>query len=180
MLVHPGRVRRSRCNSSPAHAKADQLGTLPGVVLADPDHGTMPSQGIAVRSTPQFNAYLGISEENVPDFAFAPAFPEFFDANEQANGFPAEWPNTARSIQNAEASICDAFIRTIFGWRPSWGAFSADDNTDFDAIIEASIWNKSTGRGGFKGTLSNVRTPFGDINLEASDTGINWEWSSKS
>lgn len=29
-------------------------------------------------------------------------------------------PNTERSVQNAEASIVDAFVRSVFGWRPDW------------------------------------------------------------
>lgn len=146
-----------------------------GAVLASASDGTMPSQGIAVRSTPMFNSYLGITEEDVPKYAFAPAFPEFFDKNEQQSGFPSEWPNTARSIQNAEASIVDCFIRTVFGWRPSWSSW--DSAADKDSVIDAAIWKKGTSRGGFEGKLYNVKTPFGDINLEVSNDGVSWTWA---
>ncbi|GMH95403.1 hypothetical protein TL16_g13148 [Triparma laevis f. inornata] len=148
-----------------------------GTVLASAEYGTMPSQGIAVMSTPMFNSYLEIEEgEEVPEYAFAPAFPEYFDEAEQASGFPSEWPNTARSIQNAEGSIVDVYLRTLFGWRPSWSTWKGDEG-DKEAAIEGAIWMKDVGRYGFEGELSNVRTPYGDITLSVGDNGVKWKWT---
>jgi hypothetical protein len=113
-------------------AAVDALGDLEGglsdalralesaAVVAHPEKGTMPAQGIAVMSTPMFRSALGEGEESDPEHAFAPNFPEFFDDAEVAGGFPSQWPSTSRSIQNAEGSIVDAFVRTVFGWRPGW------------------------------------------------------------
>lgn len=147
-------------------------------VVADPWKGTMPAQGIAVQTTPMFLEYLNTTASETPQYAFAPAFPEFFDKTEQSSGFPSDWPNTARSIQNAEGSILDCFVRTIFGWRPSWGTWvGLEGMAAVEAAIEAAIWKKDEPRGDFNGTLSHVKTPHGDITLTAGKSGVSWVWT---
>ena len=100
------------------------------------------------------------------------------DKTEQSSGFPSDWPNTARSIQNAEGSILDCFVRTIFGWRPSWGTWvGLEGMAAVEAAIEAAIWKKDEPRGDFNGTLSHVKTPHGDITLTAGKSGVSWVWT---
>jgi hypothetical protein len=151
-----------------------------GAVVADPKRGTMPGQGIAVMGTNMFMDYLdGNGGMDFPETAFAPNFPEFFDLSEQESGFPADWPSTARSIQNAEGSIVDCFVRSVFGWRPNWDTFvaAASNETEKAAAIDGAIWQRDLARGDFEGVLANVRTPFGNVDLTAGKGGVAWKFS---
>jgi hypothetical protein len=136
-----------------------------------------PGQGIAVQTPPWLAVHWnGASTDpaNVPSPPYAGAWPEFFD---EAN-FPFAWPDTERYIQNAEASISDAVIRTLFGWRPDWVMPSAEKGTPAaDAAIRAALWHPAASRGPFEGTLSNLRTPLGYINISAGSAGLAWVWA---
>ena len=152
-------------------------------IVADQEYGTMPAQGIAVMTTPAFAEFLG-DEDFEPEHAFAPNFPEFFDKDEVESGFPPSWPSTSRSIQNAEGSIVDSFVRTIFGWRPNWKAAKLGEEggggeVDVKKAIDACLWMNDVSRGDFEGILKNLRTPFGRmIDLKAGKDGVKWEWAS--
>jgi len=92
--------------------------------------------------------------------------------------FPSFWPSTERYIQNAEASICDSVIRTLFGWRPDWVTPSAaPGSTAAAAAIDAALFLRGAPRPGFAGNLDLVRTPLGYINLTAGAKGLSWVWS---
>ncbi len=150
-------------------------------LIARADIGSMPAQGVAVMSPPYMVEYLNNNDGiPPPKFPFAPNFPEFFDEAEQQSGFPAVWPSTSRSIQNAEGSIVDAFIRSVFGWRPDWAAaqaFQKDGN--ITAAIESCLYLPHESRGHYEGTLLNVRTPFdgAQIDISASAQGLSWRLS---
>ena len=107
----------------------------------------------------------------MPDQPFAPAFPEFFDEKE----FDPWWPSSLRGIQNAEASITDSFIRTVFGWRPQW--ISTDPSITPEEAINRSLYRPTVARSNFRGTLEGLQTPFGEIDLTASESGISWKFS---
>lgn len=134
---------------------------------------SMPAQGVAVMSPPYIAAFLNNNDgKPVPVGPYAPAWPEFFDEKD----FPAWWPNTERSLQNAVGAITDSFIRTVFGWRPAWVAAAG---TDPSAAIQASLFLPNAPRGGlgFNATLSGLRTPYGLIDISATAFGLAWTWS---
>merc|ERR1719199_993477 len=113
----------------------------------------MPSQGVAVMTPPYVAKFLNANDGlPLPKGPFAPNFPEWFD---EGKPFPAWWPSTERTIQNAEASIVDAIVRSLFGWRPDWTTWSSFTNTS--AAIDSSLYLASVNRGGFKGVLRNVQ-----------------------
>ena len=88
------------------------------------------------------------------------------------------WPDTERSVQNAEASIVDAVIRTLFGWRPDWVTPDAPRGSPAAAAaIQACLWRPDEGRGDFVGVLSGLRTPLGYINITAGPAGLSWVWT---
>jgi len=131
---------------------------------------SMPAQGVAVMSPPFMILALDNNDGLPPPIgSFAPNFPEFFDEE----GWPPEWPSTSRSIQNAEGSIADFYIRSLFGWRPNWIAASTSDAA---SAIDAAIWLPAVSRG-LSGTLTAVRTPYGPIDLVLGDQGITWNWT---
>ena len=136
-----------------------------------------PGQGIAVQTPPWLlEHWNGGSTDpaNAPAPPYAGAWPEFFDER----GFPFAWPDTERYVQNAEASICDAIIRTLFGWRPDWVTPAAERGSPAArAAIDAALWNPAASRGAFEGTLSNLRTPLGYINITAGAAGLSWVWA---
>ena len=136
-----------------------------------------PGQGIAVDTPPWLAAHWnGASHDpkNVPAPPYTVSWPEFFDEP----GFPPVWPDTERYIQNAQGSISDAIIRTLFGWRCDWVQPTAARGTPAAAAaIDACLWHPSASRGDFEGTLANLRTPFGYINITASAAGLQWVWS---
>jgi len=126
--------------------------------------------------TPPFMAAFlnGNDDKQPPAFAYGAAFPEFFD---EGKGFPPLWPMSERSVQNAEASIVDAFIRTVFGWRPDWGTWNSSSSSS-SAAIDSALLLPASPRPGFQGVLRNVRTPFGAIDITAGESGLTWEFSS--
>ena len=151
-------------------------------IVAHRTEGTMPAQGVATYSPPFIVKFLnGNDGISPPTAAFAPAFPEFFD---EGGTFPKDWPNTERSIQNAEASIVDAIVRSVFGWRPQWATFH---EADPHKAIQASLYlpdvpRRSTGKMGgqpllFRGTLQSLRTPFGPIDITCGEDGLSWRFS---
>eukprot|EP00386_Alphamonas_edax_P015322 GDKI01046839.1.p1 GENE.GDKI01046839.1~~GDKI01046839.1.p1 ORF type:complete len:248 (+),score=45.34 GDKI01046839.1:303-1046(+) len=150
-------------------------------MVTHPTHGTMPAPGIATMTLPYMLAWLNNNNGiPPPTYAFASNFPEFFDKGEQKTGFPPVWPATSRSIQNAEGSIADAFIRSVFGWRPDWASLHMFRlHGDVTAAINASLYLPNTGRADFTGTLYNLRTPFNGalIDITAGDNGLTWQFS---
>lgn len=139
-------------------------------------HTTMPAQGVAVMSPPFMVQFLNNNNGLPPPVGpFAPNFPEFFDEA----GWPPFWPSTSRSVQNAEGSIADAIIRSLFGWRPAWVSPAAS-KANASAAIDAALFLPSAPRGGpgFKALLSGLRTPYGLIDITASNSGLQWTWSS--
>ena len=148
-------------------------------IVTDPESGTMPSQGVAVYTPPFIADFLdGNNGIEVPDQAFAPSFPEWFDEK----NFDKLWPHSLRSIQNAEASVVDAFIRSLFGWRPQVGSGSNSAGSSLSERIEASLYLPDVPRR-CNLTLRNLRTPFGDgnvrIDIHAGESGLSWRFSSK-
>jgi hypothetical protein len=45
------------------------------------------------------------------------------------------------------------------------------------AAIDAALWNPTASRGAFEGTLANLRTPLGYINITAGAAGLSWVWA---
>jgi hypothetical protein len=136
-----------------------------------------PGQGIAVDTPPWLAEHWnGASRDpaNVPIPPYTVSWPEFFDESD----FPPVWPDTERYIQNAEGSISDAIIRTLFGYRPDWLTPYAEKGTPAaNAAIDAALWHPQASRGGFTGTLGNLRTPLGYINITAGAGGLTWVWA---
>lgn len=136
-----------------------------------------PGQGVAVQTPPYLAEHWnGRSTDptNVPTPPYPASWPEFFD---EKNFLPV-WPDTVRYIQNAEGSISDAIIRTLFGWRPDWVTPYAERGTPAaDAAVDAALWHPRASRGAFLGTLSNLRTPVGYINITAGPLGLSWVWA---
>ena len=151
-------------------------------LVASPTAGTMPAQGIATYTPPFIRAFMdhngGVPP---PEGPYAPNFPEFFD---EGKPFPPLWPSTERSVQNAEASIVDAFIRSIFGWRPGWHAVQQPaplGEATRDRLISASLFRPHVPRHGFTGTLRGLRTPWGrSIDIHAGEHGLKWHYSKDS
>jgi hypothetical protein len=149
-------------------------------VVADPARGTMPAQGIATMTTPfVYQTLWNNSGVPLPEHAFAPAFPEFFDEI----GWGWTWPRTERSVQNAEASITDAIIRSVFGWRPDWNFTLVASATNLTHAVDSSLFQPSAPRNGFAGTLRNVRLPSANrsatreaqfIDITADSSGLSW------
>ena len=162
---------------SAAHLTGDFTGTLAALrQLAPVAAVTAPSQGIAVDTPPYLAAYYngGRAPEDVPPPPYGTAWPEFFDEPD----FPSVWPDTERYVQNAEASIVDAIIRTLFGWRPDWVTPTAPPRSPAAAAaIDAALYLPARGRGDFHGTLALLRTPLGYINITASSSGLVWVWA---
>ena len=146
-------------------------------IIADPDLGTMPAQGMAVLTPPWMTQYLHNNNGIPPPArAFAGSFPEFFDEKWRFWTFP----RTSRNVQGCVSSIVDAVIRSIFGWRPDWSTLNVDDVHDEHQLrtaIDRSFFARDTPRvstkmspvgkeGGtadayvFSGTLRNVRLRF--------------------
>ena len=149
-------------------------------IVADPDLGTMPAQGIVVTIPPFMIQYLHNNSNFVPPSrAFAGSFPEFFDEPD----WPFwTWPRTSRNVQSSASSIVDAVIRTLFGWRPDWGTLWVEDVHDeiqIQSAINQSFFarhiprqsNKMNSTGAqavknsrhtyiFSGVLRNVRLRF--------------------
>jgi hypothetical protein len=162
---------------SAAHLTGDLSGTLAALrQLAPVASATAPSQGIAV-DTPPFlaaNYNGGRAPGDVPPPPYGTAWPEFFDEPD----FPSVWPDTERFVQNAEASIVDAVVRTLFGWRPDWTTPAAPPRSPAAAAaIDAALFLPRRPRAGFQGTLALVRTPLGYINITASSSGLEWVWA---
>ena len=162
---------------SAAHLTGALDGTLAALrQLAPVAARTAPSQGIAVDTPPYLAAHFngGRDPADVPPPPYGTAWPEFFDERD----FPAMWPDTERYVQNAEASIVDVVIRTVFGWRPDWTTPAAPARSAAAAAaIDASLFLAARPRSGFRGTLSLVRTPLGYINLTADERGLTWAWA---
>ena len=132
-------------------------------------NSTMPSQGIATFTPPFITKWLQNNHGlPTPTQAFSPSFPEFFD-----NQNP--WPHSLRSIQNAEASIVDSFVRTVFGFRPKINSAA----TNVTAAIDSSFYLKNEPRENFIGVLRNVRTPYDNrlIDIESNEGGLSWSFS---
>ena len=85
-------------------------------------------------------------------------------------------PHSLRSIQNAEASIVDSFVRTVFGFRPKILGGGVSNVT---AAIDSSFFMKNEPRESFVGVLRNVRTPYDSrlIDIYANHDGISWSFS---
>ena len=136
-----------------------------------------PGQGVAVQTPPYLAQHWNggsTDPTNVPTPPYPASWPEFFDEK----GWLPVWPDTVRYIQNAEGSISDAIIRTLFGWRPDWVTPYAERGTpEADAVINAALWHPRSTRGAFLGTLSNLRTPLGYINITAGPLGLSWVWA---
>ena len=106
---------------------------------------------------------------------YATAWPEFFD---EGGDWPLLWPDTERYVQNAEASIVDAVVRTVFGWRPDWVTPAAPARSPAAAAaIDAALFLPRAPRTNFEGTLSLLRTPLGYINISAGAGGLQWVWA---
>jgi len=140
---------------------------------------TMPAQGVAVTTPPYVAAFLdgGSGEPNggkpVPEGPYAPAWPEWFDGEEAWE--PPFWPNTERALSSPPASIADAFVRSVFGWRPDWAFLKA--GVDAAAAIDGALFLPRAPRRGFSGTLRAILTPFGPIDITASEAGLAWAFS---
>jgi len=142
-------------------------------VMARMHEGTMPSQGVVVSTPPYVTHFLNDNDGlPVPDLPYAGNFPEWFD---EGGSFPEWWPSSMRSIQNAEASIVDAVVRSVFGWRPDWSTWNVHSSAR--AAIDAALFLPSVSRAGFDGVLRNVRTPVGLIDLHAGEHGVSWKFS---
>ena len=145
--------------------------------LAPVAAATAPAQGIAVDTPPylalQYNG--GRALNDTPPAPYATAWPEFFD---EGGDWPLLWPDTERYVQNAEASIVDTVIRTVFGWRPDWVTPAAPPRSPAAAAaIDAALYLPRAPRTGFEGTLSLLRTPLGYINITAGAHGLSWVWA---
>ena len=151
-------------------------------IVTDGEVGTMPSQGVAVYTPPFIATFLSQNDGvEVPAQAFAPSFPEWFDES----NWPKLWPHSLRSIQNAEASIVDAIVRSLFGWRPRVGAAAAaaaaaaaGPGANVSAQIDASLFLPNVSRN-CNLTLRNLRTPFGGgklIDIRADRYGLSWSF----
>ena len=163
---------------SPAHLTQSFDGMIAALSQIAPVALTAaPSQGVAL-GTPTYYALHFNGDrapDDVPSPPFSCAFPEFFD---EGGDWPLFWPDTERYVQNAEASFVDVIVRTLFGWRPEWVTpAAAPRSPEAAAIIDRSLYLASTPRNGFNGTLSNLRTPLGYINITASSNGLTWTWS---
>ena len=162
---------------SAAHLTGDLAGTLAALrQLAPVAAATAPSQGIAVDTPPYLAANYngGRAPGDVPPPPYGTAWPEFFDEPD----FPSVWPDTERFVQNAEASIVDAVVRTLFGWRPDWTTPAAPPRSPAAAAaIDAALFLPRQPRAGFNGTLALLRTPLGYINITASSSGLEWVWA---
>jgi hypothetical protein len=132
-------------------------------------NSTMPSQGIATYTPPFIKKWLNQSLPT-PKQAFSPSFPEFFDNQDP-------WPHSLRSIQNAEASIVDSFVRTVFGFRPKM--VLNQKNVNVTAAIDSSFFLKNEPRDNFIGVLRNVRTPYNNqmIDIYSNEDGLSWSFS---
>jgi len=143
-------------------------------VMTRMHEGTMPGQGVVVSTPPYITHFLNDNDGlPVPDLPYAGNFPEWFD---EGGSFPEWWPSSMRSIQNAEASIVDAVVRSVFGWRPDWSTWNARSSAQ--AAMDAALFLPSVPRAGFDGLLTNVRTPAGLIDLHAGNHGVSWKFSS--
>ena len=70
-------------------------------------------------------------------------------------------------------------IRTVFGWRPTWAFLRvATTPADVAAAIDAALFLPAAPRPDFDGTLAGIRTPYGAIDLAASESGVSWSWTS--
>eukprot|EP01097_Dermamoeba_algensis_P008931 TRINITY_DN6145_c0_g1_i2.p2 TRINITY_DN6145_c0_g1~~TRINITY_DN6145_c0_g1_i2.p2 ORF type:complete len:291 (+),score=74.67 TRINITY_DN6145_c0_g1_i2:81-875(+) len=144
--------------------------------LSTTSYVSAPSQGVSVGTPTYFAIHHngGRNVKDVPKPPFAPGFPEYFDEP----GWPLWWPESERYVQNAEASIADVIIRTLFGWRPDWTVGSAPPKSkEAAAIIDSSLYLPKVPRSGFNGQLELIRTPFGYINITANQNGLSWNWS---
>ena len=145
-------------------------------IVTDLNRGTMPSQGMGVL-VPPFMRYFLNDNDGVPNpqQAFAASFPEMFD--EVNMGYGSTWPHSMRTIQNAEASLVDAVVRSIFGWRPDWNT-TVVARTDMEKAVTDSLWLPQAPRKGFNATLRHLRTPFGrHVDVHADSNGLRWQWS---
>jgi hypothetical protein len=164
-----------------AESEAHLTGTLGGTIaalaqMAPTAAVAAPSQAVALGTPTYFALHFNGDHavDDVPTPPFSPSFPEFFDEP----GMPLFWPSTERYIQNAEASIVDAVIRTVFGWRPEWVTPGAPPKSPAAAAaINASLYLPDVPRPGFTGTLSWLRTPLGYINITAGASGLAWVWA---
>jgi len=104
---------------------------------------------------------------------YGPAFPEWFDQKQKWE--PPLWPNTERTLSTPPASLCDAILRTVFGWRPGWDFLR--DTDDAAAAVDRALFLPKTPRPGFRGTLAGVRTPHGAIDITATEAGLSWAWA---
>ncbi len=168
---------------------------------------TVPAQGVAVMTPPYIYQFL---ENNsgipAPSGPYGPAWPEWFD---EGPPFPAWWPDTERTVQNAEASLVDTMIRSIFGWRPKWNLFNTSDNNcslaaqkasskstnkrgkwsepaatsewlkSVEACVDSSLYLSNVSRAGFEGVLEGLATPWGKITIKANASGLSWLWTAQ-
>ena len=136
---------------------------------------TMPAQGVAVTTPPFVAAFMdGNGGKPAPPGPYAPAWPEWFDGEEAWE--PPLWPNTERALSMPPASIADAFVRSVFGWRPDWAFLK--NGTDARDAIDGALFLPRAPRPGFEGTLRALRTPFGPVDIHASEQGLSWAFSS--
>ena len=163
---------------SAAYLTGGVAGTLAALrQLAPVAAATAPAQGIAVDTPPYFAAQYngGRAFDDTPPPPYATAWPEFFD---EGGSWPLLWPDTERYVQNAEASIVDAVVRTVFGWRPDWVTPAAPARSPAAAAaIDAALFLPRAPRTNFEGTLSLLRTPLGYINISAGAGGLQWVWA---
>jgi hypothetical protein len=125
----------------------------------------------------------------LPTPPYQPNWPEFFDGatfNRTAPGHPGflptgptgglfgnyYWPTTERSIANVGAAFPEAIIRTVFGYQPGWATVAGAD--------PASLLAHAAAPRPFTGTLTNLRTPVGLVNLHASASGVSAELATTS
>eukprot|EP00759_Apiculatamorpha_spiralis_P009917 PhF_6_TR16992/c2_g1_i1/m.25705 len=135
-------------------------------------HTSNAAQGIATMTPPYYLISTLLNKNDgkpAPEAPYGAAWPEFFDEE----GWEPFWPSSMRAVQNAVAAIVDAYVRSVFGWRPDW--IWSNDKTPSQAIQEA-LFLPNVSRG-VEGVLSFVRTPYGLINITSSTDGLSWKFS---
>jgi hypothetical protein len=80
------------------------------------------------------------------------------------------WPTTERSIANVGAAFPEAIIRTLFGYQPTWHQPSVE-KSQITKAVEAQLLQSEVARP-FQGTLTNLRTAYGIVELHASSNGV--------
>eukprot|EP01052_Picozoa_sp_SAG31_P040172 SAG31_NODE_5754_length_2343_cov_2.869430_3_plen_198_part_00 len=123
----------------------------------------------------------------IPRPPYQPSWPEFFDGatfNRTVSNHPGflpdgpsggmfgnyYWPTTERSIANVGAAFPEAIIRTLFGYQPAWHQ-PAVEKSEAAKAVTAQLLQSDVGRP-FQGSLSNLRTAYGIVELQASSEGV--------